>query len=60
VDNARAKNPVVHQANVEPHGLKPMTPPHALGGGAEPSEAWPTKLLTSFEGAPHPRIHPQS
>ena len=42
---------------VEPHGIKPMAPHMLLR--AEPSEAYPTTLLRSFEGYP-PRIHPRS
>ena len=40
---------------VEPHGLAPVVPPHASGGGT--LQAYPTMLLQSFEGYP-PRIHP--
>ena len=46
-----------HICQVEPHGLKPMAPPHA--SEAKPSEAYPTTLHGSFEGYP-PRLHPRS
>jgi hypothetical protein len=42
---------------VEPHGLKPVA--LRILQRAEPSEAYPTTLLQSFEGYPL-RIHPRS